>query len=36
MISESLQQETLDLLQRLVACPSLSGREQGVADSLKE
>ena len=36
MISESLQQETLDLLQRLVACPSLSGREQGVADILKE
>ena len=36
MISESLQQETLDLLQRLVACPSLSGQEQGVADILKE
>ena len=35
MISESLQQETLDLLQRLVACPSLSGQEQGVADILK-
>ena len=35
MISESLQRETLDLLQQLIACPSLSGREQGVADILK-
>ena len=35
MISEALQQETLDLLKELVACPSLSGREQGVADILK-
>ena len=35
MISEALQQETLDLLKRLIACPSLSGREQGVADILK-
>ena len=35
MISEALQREVLDLLQRLIACPSLSGREQGVADILK-
>ena len=35
MISEALQQETLELLQRLIACPSLSGREQGVAQVLK-
>ena len=31
MISTALQQETLDLLKQLVACPSLSGQEQGVA-----
>ena len=31
MISEALQKETLELLKKLVACPSLSGREQGVA-----
>ena len=36
MISEALQQETLELLQRLIACPSLSGQEQGVARILKE
>ncbi len=36
MISEALQRETLELLQRLIACPSLSGREQGVARILKE
>ena len=35
MISTALQQETLDLLKQLIACPSLSGREQGVADILK-
>ena len=35
MIDTALQQETLDLLQKLIACPSLSGREQGVADILK-
>ena len=35
MISEALQQETLSLLKKLVACPSLSGEEQGVADILK-
>ena len=35
MISEALQRETLELLQRLIACPSLSGQEQGVADILK-
>ena len=35
MISEALQREVLDLLQKLIACPSLSGREQGVADILK-
>ena len=35
MISEALQRETLELLKRLIACPSLSGREQGVADILK-
>ena len=35
MISTALQQETLALLKRLVACHSLSGREQGVADILK-
>ena len=35
MISAALQQETLDLLKKLIACPSLSGREQGVADILK-
>jgi len=35
MISEALQQETLELLQRLIACPSLSGQEQGVAQVLK-
>ena len=35
MISEALQQETLDLLKRLIACPSLSGQEQGVAQVLK-
>ena len=35
MISEALQREVLDLLKKLVACPSLSGREQGVADILK-
>ena len=35
MISEALQRETLDLLKRLIACPSLSGREQGVAQVLK-
>ncbi len=35
MISEALQQETLELLQRLIACPSLSGQEQGVARILK-
>ena len=35
MISEALQQETLDLLKQLIACPSLSGEEQGVADILK-
>ena len=36
MISEALQQETLTLLQRLIACPSRSGREQGVAGILGE
>ncbi len=36
MISEALQQETLDLLKQLIACPSLSGEEQGVASILKE
>ena len=36
MISEALQRETLELLKRLIACPSLSGREQGVARILKE
>ena len=35
MISEALQRETLELLKKLVACPSLSGQEQGVADILK-
>ena len=35
MISTALQQETLALLKRLIACPSLSGREQEVADILK-
>ncbi len=35
MISEALQQEVLDLLKKLIACPSLSGQEQGVADILK-
>ena len=35
MISAALQQETLDLLKKLIACPSLSGQEQGVADILK-
>ena len=35
MISEALQQETLELLKRLIACPSLSGQEQGVAQVLK-
>ena len=36
MISEALQRETLDLLKRLIACPSLSGQELGVARILKE
>ena len=36
MISEALQQETLELLQRLIACQSLSGGELGVARILKE
>lgn len=35
MISVALQHETLDLLERLIACPSLSGQEQGVANILK-
>ena len=35
MINAALQQEVLDLLKQLIACPSLSGREQGVADILK-
>ncbi len=35
MISEALQQETLELLKRLIACPSLSGGEQGVVQVLK-
>ena len=35
MISTALQQETLELLKKLIACPSLSGQEQGVADLLK-
>ena len=35
MISEALQRETLELLKKLIACPSLSGEEQGVADILK-
>ena len=35
MISEALQREVLDLLKQLIACPSLSGQEQGVADILK-
>ena len=35
MISEALQRETLELLKKLVACPSLSGQEQGVVDILK-
>ncbi len=35
MISEALQRETLELLQRLIACQSLSGQEQGVAQVLK-
>ena len=35
MIGTALQNETLDLLKKLIACPSLSGREQGVADILK-
>ena len=35
MISQALQQEVLDLLKKLIACPSLSGQEQGVADILK-
>ena len=36
MISEALQRETLELLRQLIACPSLSGREQGVANILRE
>ena len=35
MIGEALQRETLELLKKLIACPSLSGEEQGVADILK-
>lgn len=35
MISTALQNETLDLLKKLIACPSLSGQEQGVADILQ-
>ena len=36
MINEALQRETLELLEKLIACPSLSGQEQGVANILKE
>ena len=36
MISRALQEETLTLLKRLIACPSLSGEEQGAAEILKE
>ena len=35
MIGEALQRETLELLKKLIACPSLSGEERGVADILK-
>ena len=35
MINEALQNETLDLLKKLIACPSLSGEEQGVAEILR-
>ena len=35
MIDTTLQNETLDLLKKLIACPSLSGEEQGVADILR-
>ena len=35
MIRDALQRETWELLKKLVACPSLSGQEQGVADILK-